>query len=414
MPVSFDPAAAREFAVDVVATLRAAGQQALWAGGCVRDQLLGRTPKDYDVATDAPPERVREIYGKRRTLPLGAAFGVITVLGPKSAGQIEVATFRRDLGYSDGRRPDAVAYSTAEEDAQRRDFTINGLFFDPLANEVIDYVGGREDLAAGVIRAIGVPAERFAEDKLRMLRAVRFTAAFDFVLDAATAEAIRAAASELTVVSPERIAAELRRMLEHPRRALAAELLAVTELLPEILPESRTLDAAAWSRTKLVLDRFEACDFATALAALVREMRTVSAGDFAALLAERWRLANDERDGVAWLLEQEALIRSAREVPWPRLQRVLAAPRCDELLQYADAVGDVAAAEYCRERIAGPCETWDPPPLLTGNDLIRAGFRPGPRFRTVLDEVRDAQLDGVVTSPAEALGLARTLFQAGS
>ena len=170
----------RRFALDVVRRLRGAGFEAYWAGGCVRDQLLGRTPKDYDVATNAMPEQVRQLFGRRRTLAIGAAFGVIAVIGPKPAGTVEVTTFRRDAAYSDGRHPDSVAFSSPEEDASRRDFTINGLFYDPVEDRVIDYVGGQADLAAGRIRAIGNARDRFAEDKLRMLRAVRFAATFAF------------------------------------------------------------------------------------------------------------------------------------------------------------------------------------------------------------------------------------------
>src|SRR5262245_35516929 len=173
---TIDPQLARQFAVEVVHRLRESGHQALWAGGCVRDQLMGQLPKDYDVATDAEPDRIREVFGKRRTLPIGAAFGVITVLGRKGAGQIDVATFRCDAAYSDGRHPDAVTFSDAEHDAQRRDFTINGLFYDPLEGRVIDYVGGQVDLEFRILRAIGNPSARIAEDKLRMLRAVRFAA----------------------------------------------------------------------------------------------------------------------------------------------------------------------------------------------------------------------------------------------
>ena len=163
------PAEQRRFAVEVVRRLRAAGFEAYWAGGCVRDKLLGRTPADYDVATDAEPDRIREVFGHRRTLAIGAAFGVISVVGPKEAGMVEVATFRRDAAYSDGRRPDSVSFSTAAEDASRRDFTINGMFYDPLDDRVIDFVGGQKDLAARVVRAIGCARERFAEDKLRLL-----------------------------------------------------------------------------------------------------------------------------------------------------------------------------------------------------------------------------------------------------
>ena len=176
----------REFAILVVQQLTNAGYQALWAGGCVRDQLMGIPPKDYDVATNATPDQIREVFGKRRTLPIGAAFGVITVLGPKQADPIEVATFRRDTGYSDGRRPDGVEFTDAKEDALRRDFTINGMFYDPLKEQVVDYVGGKDDLKAKRIRAIGVPQERIEEDKLRMLRGVRFAAKFGFEIESDT------------------------------------------------------------------------------------------------------------------------------------------------------------------------------------------------------------------------------------
>src|SRR3954467_20043 len=171
-----DPARQRDFALEIAHKLRAAGFESLWAGGCVRDELLGITPKDYDVATSATPDQIRDPFGHPRTLPIRAAFRVVTVLGPRAAGQIEVATFRTDAAYSDGRHPDSVSFTTAEHDAQRRDFTINGLFYDPIANQVVDYVGGQQDLHQRTIRAIGDPRLRLSEDKLRMLRAVRFAA----------------------------------------------------------------------------------------------------------------------------------------------------------------------------------------------------------------------------------------------
>src|SRR2546421_9642884 len=197
----------RDFAIEVVQRLRDAGYQALWAGGCVRDELLGLVPKDYDVATDARPEEVRRRF--RRTLAVGMSFGVIEVLGPRTeAGPlvVQVATFRSDVSYSDGRHPDAVVFSSAREDALRRDFTINGMFFDPLDNQLIDYVGGQDDLRAKVLRAIGDPTARFAEDKLRLLRAVRFATRFELTVEPATETAIRAMAPAITVVSAERIA----------------------------------------------------------------------------------------------------------------------------------------------------------------------------------------------------------------
>src|SRR5438477_159707 len=233
----------REFAVEVVRRLRAAGYQALWAGGCVRDELLGLVPKDYDVATDARPEDVRRLFP--RTVAVGMSFGVIEVLGPRARAstaplRVQVATFRSDVSYSDGRHPDEVVFSSAREDALRRDFTINGMFFDPLKGELLDYVGGQADLQARVLRAIGDPAVRFTEDKLRLLRAVRIATRFGLTIDPATAAAVQAMAGQITVVSAERIAEELRRLLCDPRRAHGMNLLfdlgLVAPILPELLP----------------------------------------------------------------------------------------------------------------------------------------------------------------------------------
>ena len=198
---------------------------------------MGRVPQDYDVATDGRPEAVRELFGRRRTLAVGASFGVIVVVGSKKSGNIEVATFRTEGPYADGRRPEHVVFSTPEEDAQRRDFTINGMFYDPVAEKVYDYVGGEKDLAAGIVRAIGNPSDRMSEDKLRLLRAVRFAATLEFALEAATADAVRAQAREIRVVSAERITQELRKMLVDLHRRRAMELARQLELLAEIVPE---------------------------------------------------------------------------------------------------------------------------------------------------------------------------------
>ena len=215
----------RAFSVEVVEKLQSVGFEALWAGGCVRDQILGIQPQDYDVATNATPDQIRGLFGKNKTLAIGAAFGVITVLGPKTAGQVEVATFRKDGGYSDGRRPDSVEFTDAKEDALRRDFTINGMFIDPTTDQLIDYVNGEDDLSKRIIRAIGTPEDRIQEDKLRMLRAVRFAATYEFEIEPATMLAIQNAATDISVVSGERIGTEMRRMLAHPNRATAISLL---------------------------------------------------------------------------------------------------------------------------------------------------------------------------------------------
>lgn len=412
----YDHNAARKFAVDVVSTLRSAGFEALWAGGCVRDELLGLTPKDYDVATSAEPEQIRQVFGKRRTLPIGQAFGVITVLGPKEAGPIEVATFRCDAKYTDGRHPDAVTFSTAEEDALRRDFTVNGLFYDPLEERVIDYVEGRQDLLRGVLRAIGDPYARIAEDKLRMLRAVRMAATFDLKMDPDTLAAVQQKAPEIVVVSPERITSELRRMLAHTHRRRAAELLAESRLLPVILPESREMQSAAWDATLALLGQLKGNSFALPFASLVRPYVQDQGYDRSELgeLCRRLRFTNDEREAVLFVLKHEALIRQARSRAWPELQRVLIQRRARALAAFARAAataegGDLADVEFCEQKLQLPAEQLNPPPLVTGADLKRNGMRPGPDFKHILDAVRDAQLVGQVDTRADALALAKQL-----
>jgi tRNA nucleotidyltransferase/poly(A) polymerase len=414
-----DPKLAREFAVDVVRRLRAAGHEALWAGGCVRDQLMGQLPKDFDVATNAPPNRIREVFGPRRTLAIGAAFGVITVLGPRGAGQIDVATFRRDAAYSDGRHPDSVAFSDAENDAQRRDFTINGLFYDPLADRIIDYVGGQDDLERRVIRAIGDPAARIAEDKLRMLRAVRFAARFDFAIDEGTRAAIKQQARELVIVSAERVAMELRLILTHGSRARGLELLADTGLLEVVLPESQAVlsSSDAWSRSLAVLAGLHSPTFAMALAALLREIHLQRPDtQIARHVFTRWKLSTDELEGVDKLLREESIIRTARKQLWPRLQRILVAPRVDELLAYCEAVSqvldvDASDVDYCRQQLQLPPGELNPTPLITGDDLKALGIPPGPSYRELLDAVRDAQLEKRIATRDEALQLVSSQIQ---
>lgn len=410
-----DPVKSREFAVQVVRQLRDAGFEALWAGGCVRDQLLGREPKDYDVATLATPDQIREVFGKRRTLPIGAAFGVITVLGPKGAEQIEVATFRKDATYSDGRHPDSVAFSGAEEDALRRDFTINGLFFDPLADEVIDYVGGQDDLQKGVLRAIRDPEERIDEDKLRMLRAVRFAATLGFEVEASTMKAVQRHAFELVVVSAERIAEELRKILTHDNRRRGVDLLQWSGLLQTILPELDT-SVASWPQTLDALDAVIQPTTAVAFALLLRSIHCErdESTEEVEQICRRWRLSNEEIKGVRFCLENDMLIRAAPVIPWPILQRVLIAARINELLRYSQAVEWVLeegspAIDFCAEKLALPPEQLNPPPLIDGDDLRTAGISPGPIFKKLLRQIRDAQLEGQISTREEAIELAKSL-----
>ncbi|MHB1033148.1 MAG: CCA tRNA nucleotidyltransferase [Pirellulales bacterium] len=413
------PSEHRKFALDVLETLRRRGFEAYWAGGCVRDKWLGREPKDYDVATNATPEQVRAVFGRRRTLAIGVAFGVIVVLGPKAAGQIEVTTFRCDAVYSDGRHPDAVVYSTAEMDARRRDFTINGLFYDPVAEQVIDFVGGVEDLNRRVVRAIGEPRERFAEDKLRMLRAVRFTATLDFALDESTGAAVREMAREIHAVSPERIAQEIRLMLVDSHRAGAMDLLRQTGLLEPVLPEVAAGPPEAWEHALRVLDRLREPSFPLALAALLQafaESCPAPRRNLVEVVADRWRLSNKESDRASWLVEHRAALRDASQIPWPRLQPLLVSEGIEDLLALGEAIalagaGEMADVEYCRRRLELPGEKLNPPPLLTGDDLVAHGIPPGKVFKGLLQTVRDAQLEETIGTREEALTLVNRLLK---
>lgn len=402
------PEAQRRFAEEVVRRLRGAGFEAYWAGGCVRDQFLDRVPNDYDVATNAVPRQVRELFGHRRTLAIGAAFGVIAVLGRREAGTVEVTTFRQDAAYSDGRHPDSVTFSSAEEDASRRDFTINGLFYDPVDQRVIDFVGGQKDLAAGRIRAIGCARDRFTEDKLRMLRAVRFAATFAFTLDDECRTAIARMASEIHAVSPERIAMEMRRLLADARRASGVQLLVETGLAAHVLPEivpCGPSEREQFDETLDVLGRLgDDCGFPLALATVLAP--TVDAAG-ARSVCRRWRLSNKETGRIGWLVEQRDALAAAPTMRWSLLQPLLVAEGSADLLMMIEArqPGDAAAA-HCRRLLDRPREELDPPPLVTGDDLQALGIPAGPDYKVLLDRLRVAQLDGEIHDRREALAMA--------
>jgi poly(A) polymerase len=427
-----DPHKQRDFAADIVRTLRGHGFEAYWAGGCVRDRLLGIQPKDYDVATSALPEQIREVFSHPRTVAVGAQFGVITVVGPRGAGQVEVATFREDLSYSDGRRPDAVRFSTPQADAQRRDFTINGLFYDPLEDRVLDFVGGVDDLGRRVVRAIGEPRARFEEDKLRLLRAVRFTATYDFALDMATREAIEEMTNQLRVVSVERIADEMRRMLVPSARVRAVNLLHEVGLLVQILPElaaagdpeqsttAKLSGSQAWDLSLRLLGVLESPTFPLALAALLLPFVD---GEGAWQIARRWKLSNDESKTLRWLIEQQSALVGAREMPWSKLQPLLIAPQSGELIALHEALrkagdGDALATDddlaACGEKLAWPREQLDPPPLITGDDLIAHGVPRGKQYQKLLAAARAAQLDGQISTREQALDLVDQLRRAAN
>ena len=412
MPAPFsEPAAARAFAHSVVDRLKAAGHEAFWAGGCVRDELLGRIPADYDVATSARPDQVRAVFGHRRTLAVGAAFGVITVVGPRAAGHVEVTTFRTDEAYTDGRHPAGVTFSSAREDAQRRDFTINGMFLDPVSGEVHDHVGGRADLAAGIVRAIGVPAMRFGEDHLRMLRAVRFAAAFGFVLEDETRLAIERMAHLVGNVSPERIAAELRGMATRPGRRRAFELLDETGLAREVLVELAPPATApeAWRQSARVVEALDEPSLAMALAIFAEGREAVVLDR----IVSRLRLSNREAKTAGWLLEAVADLGGADEAefrrrPWSRIQPWIAHTDAyllaDVLRARADhGRGVPAAAAWLTRQTARPRDEIDPPPLVDGNDLLEAGVPAGRPIGEMLARLRGLQLNGRIATRQEAL-----------
>ena len=395
----------RAFATEVVERLARRGHVALWTGGCVRDELLGLPPADYDIATDATPDQVQATF--RRSHGFGASFGVVEVLGPRGDDggwlKVQVATFRSDGTYTDGRRPDAVTFSSPEEDAKRRDFTVNGLFLNPLTGEITDYVGGRADLAAKVLRAIGDPFERFAEDKLRVLRAVRMAARFGLAIDPATFAAVRAMAGEITAVSAERIAEELRKILTHPERVRGVTLMRDAGLVTPVLPRlAGQIDAAIDRLSRLP----ERASFELAFATLCPEMAAKEVG----AIARHLRLSNDEAARVGWLVTHRSALDAADALPLSQLKPLLAHPGAGELLDLHRTRSVPLGVEFCERFLADtPPGDLDPPPLVTGDDLTTLGMTPGPAFKRILAAVRAAQLENRLPTRSAALALAAEL-----
>jgi len=406
----------REAATSIVRTLRDAGHEAYFAGGCVRDRLLGITPNEYDVATSARPDALEHLF--KRVHFVGESFGValVRVMG----FTIEVATFRTDGVYSDGRHPDSVQFSDAEHDAQRRDFTINGLFEDPIDEKVIDYVGGRDDLEARVVRAIGDPHQRLHEDRLRMLRAVRFAARFGFSIESETAEAIRLGDGHLKGVSRERIGQEVRKMLSGVNRGVAAWEMQYLGLDTEVLQEPNM--TVAPTRVGRLPDDTQ---FPTPLSAWLLDRHASAEDDGRAVQLER-QLQIAERWGQALVASNAELaaLRRTLEIHWSlthhweglgvaRQKRLAARDEFNQALLLVQAVDRQAFVDI-RRRVAALAETeLAPEPLVTGDDLIEAGFEPGPQFRKLLDQVYDAQLEGALSSRDQAMELARAIARAG-
>ena len=429
-------------ALTIARTLRSRGYQAYLVGGCVRDLLLGRDPQDYDLATDAPPAQVIELFPGANLV--GAHFGVVLV------ADVEVATFRTDHSYLDGRRPEGVTFeSDPRQDVLRRDFTINALLLDPESaaspdpeKGVMDWVGGLADLRAGVIRAIGIPEARFHEDHLRMLRAVRFAARFGFTIEVQTMEAIRKFRALIVRVSPERIRDELVRILTEGGARRGFEMLEESGLLEQVLPEVAAMkgvqqppqfhpEGDVWTHTLIMLDQMRSPTPPLAWGILLHDVGKpgtfrmadrirfdghVEAGEeLARSILGRLRMSNEDTDRIIALIGNHMRFKDAPHMRESTLKRFIRLKDFEEHLELhrldcASSHGQLDNYEFVKSRYkASPPEDLRPPRLLTGHDLIGAGYPPGPLFSRMLEAVEDAQLEGRIQSKAEALELVKLL-----
>ncbi len=419
---------------------------AYFAGGCVRDMLRGVPAKDYDIATSARPEAVQKLFPK--TVAVGAHFGVICVL--EGGAQFEVATFRSDGAYIDGRHPQAVTFSSPREDAERRDFTVNGMFYDPIAAEVIDFVGGRADLERRVLRAIGDAASRFREDRLRMLRAVRFATVLGFEIDSATWDALREHAAEIHDVSAERIREELVRIFLSPNRVRGLDLLDQSGLLGQIIPAMLALkgceqppqfhpEGDVWVHTRRMLELLPAeVTVPLVFAVLLHDIGKpptysydpaegrirfnahdkVGAG-MARAIMERLRFSREEIDATVEAVDQHMVFKDVQKMRVAKLKRFMARPRFEEEMELhrVDCQSSHAMLDNYtflrakQEEFAN--EPLIPPPLVNGDDLIALGWRPGPKFKEVLEAVQTRQLEGTLTKREEALAWVRGEYGGG-
>jgi poly(A) polymerase len=428
-------------ALEIIQLLQARGHRALLLGGCVRDRLLGIAPKDFDVGTDARPEQIAAYFPGAQLV--GAHFGVILVRREPGV-HVEVATFRSEGTYSDGRRPDAVHFETdPARDAQRRDFTINALMEDPVAGEVLDFTGGRQDLANRIIRAIGNPRDRFREDHLRMLRAVRFAARLDFSIEPATMAALRAEAPAIQRISAERIRDELIRILTEGNARRGFELLDGVGLLAQVLPEVKAFQGVAqppefhpegdvWTHVLLMLEQLRRPTPTLALGVLLHDVGkppTFSVSDrirfnnhaevgaeMARNILARLKLPNEPAEQVVSLVANHMRFKDVQQMRLSTLKRFLCLPRFDEHLELhrldcLSSNGYLQAYNFVRQKMQElDREELQPPRLLTGRDLIEAGYRPGPAFGKALEAAETAQLEGEIHTREQALQVARTVL----
>jgi len=429
--------ALRASATDIVLRLRAADYEAFFVGGCVRDLLRGVEPGDYDIVTSARPDDVQRLFP--HTVPVGARFGVVLVIN--EGRRYEVATYRTEDGYEDGRRPSHVCFATAQEDVRRRDFTVNGLLMDPLTGEVIDYVGGRDDVARRVIRTIGNPDERFAEDHLRMLRAIRFACDLDFAIDPSTVAAIPRHAGAIRQISVERIREELTKMITCSGARRGLELLDASGLLMEILPEVAALkgveqpkafhpEGDVWQHILQMLDHLPVAtdgvmDPCLSWAVLLHDIgkaptrfvdcagvhfygHVQKSEEMAGEILRRLKFSHAQTETILALIRGHMTFMHVRDMRPGRLKRFLRQPDFDLHLKLhrLDCLGSHGMLDnytFCLENLSDlSAEQLHPPPLLTGDDLIARGYTPGPLFKNILNAVEEAQLSGEIQTKAEA------------
>lgn len=435
----------RNEAHEIVARLQREGHVAYFAGGCVRDQLLGIEAKDFDIATGALPDEVQRLFPRVTDLT-GKSFGVVRVLVGEHS--YEVATFRRDGPYRDGRRPESVEFVSAELDAQRRDFTVNGLFFDPVAEKLIDYVGGEADLRARVIRAIGEPAARFAEDQLRLLRAIRFAARLLFKIEPQTWEAIRAGAKAIRTISAERIRDELNKIFTAPKPEIGLDLLDRSGLLAEVLPDIAALhgveqppqfhpEGDVYEHVRLMLSKVRQPDLDLALGILFHDVgkkptaRVDEHGrirfnehervgaEMAEQIMAGLRYDNKTIQTVSELVRYHMQFKDVNRMKASTLKRMMARPTFATELELhridcASSHGDLSHFDFLKRQLETMShDEIDPPALISGHDLLAMGLPPGRAVGRILEAVREAQLDGTVQSRNEALALARKLAAEG-
>jgi len=390
----------RQAAIKIIKRLQRSGFQALLAGGCVRDMLLGRRAKDHDVATNAQPQDVIRLF--KRTLKVGAKFGVVIVL--IEGRQVEVATFRTETGYADGRHPGSVEFTSAAEDAGRRDFTINGMFYDPMEKKVIDYVDGQADLKSRIVRTIGKPAQRFGEDYLRMLRAVRFSAQLDFAIESSTWSAVCGNAKKIANISGERIAMELEGILAGPNRAAGASMLIESGLAKVIFPGFE--GERAKSAISVLSQLRRKVDFALALACFFAGCQT----EFAVRSCRILKLSRNRNKHIKFLLANRGTLLN-EQMSLAELKKILAEPYFRDLYELQRAIQkasghgrkSIAPLISLRRRIKalGDVEL-QPEPLLNGHDLIRLGAVPGPALGQLAEEMYIAQLEGTLHTAEQA------------